>query len=64
QAWQVDTGEEAVTVSACGDDNGDGLSVVRAVASAAWKADFDGRTFTIEAGDDVACHTLQRWSVL
>jgi glycerol-1-phosphatase len=64
QAWQVDTGEETVTVSACGDDNGDGLSVVRAVASAAWKADFDGRTFTIEAGDDVARHTLQRWSVL
>ena len=64
QAWQVDTGEEAVTVSACGDDNGDGLSVVRAVASAAWMADFDGRTFTIEAGDDVARRTLQRWSVL
>jgi glycerol-1-phosphatase len=64
QAWQVDTGEEAVTVSASGDDDGDSLSVVRAVAGAIWKADFEGRSFTIEAGDDVARDALQRWSLL
>lgn len=63
-AWQVDTDEKAVTVSADGDDDGDGLSVVRAVASAVWKADFDGQAFTIEAGDDVARDALQRWSLL
>lgn len=64
-AWHVDTGDEAVTVSANGDDHdGDGLSVVRAVASAVWEANFDGRTVSIEAGDDTARAALQRWSLL
>lgn len=63
-AWHVHAQEQAVTVSADGDDDGDGLSVVRAVASAVWKTNFDGRSVTIEAGDDVARDALQRWSLL
>lgn len=64
RAWHVVVGDGAVTVSANGDDpDGDGLSVVRAVASALWTAD-SGRITTIEAGDDTARDALQRCSLL
>jgi glycerol-1-phosphatase len=62
--WQVDVGDEAVTVSGRGGDDGDGLSVVRAVASAVWSAPLDGRPARIEAADDRARDALQRWSLL
>src|SRR6201996_1210982 len=35
-AWNVDTEGRTITVSAAGDDGGDGLSIVRAVADAVW----------------------------
>ena len=64
-AWHVDVSDTAVTVSASGDSpDDDGLSVVRAVANAVWKADVDGRTVTINAGDDIARDALQRCSLL
>ena len=63
--WHVDVSDTAVTVSAQGDSSdNDGLTVVRALANAVWKADFDGRTVTIEAGDDTARDALQRCSLL
>jgi len=65
RAWRVDTRRAAVTVSADGDEHSsDGLSIVRAVASAVWDAHFDGRSFTIEAGDDRARDALHRWSLV
>jgi hypothetical protein len=63
-SWHVDIGEKAVTVSGNGDDDGDGLSIVRAVASAVWSAPFDGGPARIEAADDRARDALQRWSLV
>ena len=62
--WHVDVGDQAVTVSADGADAGDGLSVVRAVASAVWDARGDGRPVRVEAADDRARDALQRWSLM
>jgi glycerol 3-phosphatase-2 len=65
--WHVDIGDKAVMVSGNGDDDGDGLSIVRAVASAVWGAhcpDFAGRRLPIEAADDRARDALQRWSLV
>ena len=65
--WHVDIGDKAVMVSGNGDDDGDGLSIVRAVASAVWGAhypDFAGRPLPIEAADDRARDALQRWSLV
>ncbi len=61
--WHVDVADEAVTVSADGADEGDGLSVVRAVASAVWGAE-DPEPLRIEAADDRARAALQRWSLV
>ncbi len=64
-AWRVDIADGKVTVTAKDDDtDNDGLSVVRAVASAVWSADFDEQTVSIEAGDDTARAALKRWSLL
>jgi glycerol 3-phosphatase-2 len=60
--WHVDVGDEAVTVSANGADEGDGLSVVRAVASAVWGAR-PARPLRIEAADARAREALHRWSL-
>src|ERR1700744_1374443 len=65
--WHVDIGETALTVSGKGTDDGDGLSIVRAVASAMWgrqNADSHGQPTRIEAGDDLARDALQRWSLV
>ncbi len=65
--WQVDIGDKAVIVSGNGDDHGDGLSIVRAVASAVWDAhcpDSQGRPLRIEAADDRARDALQHWSLV
>ena len=62
--WHVDVGDQAVTVSANGADDGDGLSIVRAVAGAVWGAWDDGRPVRIEAADDRARDALQRWSLV
>ena len=50
-AWQVDTADDAITVSTAGDDEGDGLSIVRAVAFAVWSSHRDGQTVAVEAGE-------------
>ena len=63
-AWRVDAGSAAVTVCATGEDPGDSLSVVRATASAVWRAGLDGRPFLIDAGDDTARRALERWALL
>ncbi len=62
--WHVDIGDGAVTVSGNGADDCDGLSIVRAVASAVWGAQFDARSLRIEAADDRARDALQRWSLV
>ncbi|OBG25634.1 HAD-IIA family hydrolase [Mycobacterium sp. E3198] len=61
--WRVDVAAQAVTVSANGADEGDGLSVVRAVASAVWDAE-DAEPLRIEPADDRARAALQRWSLV
>ncbi|ORW18980.1 HAD-IIA family hydrolase [Mycobacterium palustre] len=61
--WHVDAGEDAMTVSADGADEGDGLSIVRAVAAAVWGAGSDGPAVRIAAGDDRARDALRRWSL-
>ena len=65
--WSVEVGDGRVTVGANGTDNGDGLSIVRAVASAVWGAqgsDFQGQPAHIQATDDRARDALERWSLL
>jgi HAD superfamily hydrolase (TIGR01450 family) len=64
-AWRVETDDASMTVSTGRDDeNDDGLSVVRAVASAVWATHFDDQPLCIEAGDDTAQDALQRWSLV
>ncbi len=62
--WHVEVGAEAVTVSGNGTDDGDGLSIVRAVASAVWGAGSAGSALRIEAADDWARDALRRWSLV
>ncbi|OBJ09688.1 HAD-IIA family hydrolase [Mycobacterium sp. 1465703.0] len=65
--WRVDLADTAITVSADGPDDGDGLSIVRAVADAVWSAAQSGSgesVVRIEAGDDQARAALQRWSLV
>jgi glycerol-1-phosphatase len=61
--WHVGIGDGAVTVSANGADDGDGLSIVRAVAAAVWGAP-DAQALRIEAADDRARDALRRWSLV
>jgi glycerol 3-phosphatase-2 len=49
--WKVDTADDAITVSTAADDEGDGLSIVRAVAHAVWSSHRNGLTVAVEAGD-------------
>jgi glycerol-1-phosphatase len=58
-AWHIETADDAITVRTAGDDDGDGLSIVRAVAHAVWSA----QATTVKAGDDTAHAALQRWSL-
>jgi hypothetical protein len=63
--WQVAIGAEGITVSTGkGDQQGDELSIVRAVASAVWGAGLDGQQPRIEAGDDRTRDALNRWSLM
>jgi len=62
EGWQVVVAAEAATVTATGDQQGDELSIVRAVASAVWGAKLDGQRPRIEAGDERAREALNRWS--
>ncbi|BAV41218.1 HAD-IIA family hydrolase [Mycobacterium ulcerans] len=62
--WRVQVDGAAVTVSANGEQAGDDLSIVRAVACAVWDAQFDGRPFTVNGGDGHAWEGLHRWSLV
>ncbi|MBS4729678.1 HAD hydrolase-like protein [Mycobacterium sp. SM1] len=63
-AWRVWLRDGLAVVSANGDERaGDGLSIVRAVASAIWRAGCAER-LTITPGDDRARDALQHWSLL
>jgi HAD superfamily hydrolase (TIGR01450 family) len=69
--WAVEVGDGVVTVGGNGafeeSGDGDGLSIVRAVASAVWGAqgsDFQGRPARIRAADDRARDALERWSLV
>jgi len=71
RGWHVDVADEAITVSGSGpntgSDDGDGLAIVRAVASAVWGAADSGSgepRVRIEAADDRARAALQRWSLV
>jgi hypothetical protein len=61
--WHVDIGDGTVTVRANGADDGDGLSIIRAVAAAVWRAG-DAQAVRIEAADDRARDALRRWSLV
>ncbi|WP_395311263.1 HAD-IIA family hydrolase [Mycobacterium sp. AMU20-3851] len=60
-AWRTDTNGSTVTVHAAGGEDGDPLSVVRAVAHAVWQGE---GAVQVRAGDDTAHAALQRWSLL
>jgi HAD superfamily hydrolase (TIGR01450 family) len=63
--WHVHVNGAAVTVeSGSPGADGDGLSVVRALARAVWDANLDAHSLTVEPGDDTAREALQRWSLL
>jgi HAD superfamily hydrolase (TIGR01450 family) len=64
QAWHLAIKDGRVRVRTARDDEvSDGLSVVRAVASAVWGARVDERSVIIEAGDDDAAGALRHWSL-
>lgn len=63
-AWQVDIGPEGVSVRGTGQEGDDSLAVVRAVASAVWGSDLDGRPFDVVAADETAHRALECWSLL
>jgi HAD superfamily hydrolase (TIGR01450 family) len=65
--WRIDVADTAITVSADGSDDGDGLSIVRAVAAAVYARSGSGSgsgEVRIEAGDDDARAALGRWSLV
>ncbi len=62
--WRVDLEEGVVTVRSTGDDPGDALAVVRAIAAAVWAEDDDRRSSIIRAGDDDARQAVERWSLV
>ena len=62
--WRVDPEEGVVTVRSTGDDPGDALAVVRAIAAAVWAEDDDRRSSIIRAGDDDARQAVERWSLV
>jgi hypothetical protein len=64
-AWRVEVDSGGVKVFSTGVRQADdGLSIVRALAAAAWEADFAEADFTIDAGDDTAAEALDRWCLM
>lgn len=61
--WQVDVNSGTLSVSANG-EQGDDLSIVRAVAAAVWDVHCEGPAPHIEAGDDAAREALGRWALM
>ncbi len=63
-AWRVDGDGPRLTVRATGAQATDELSVVRALAHAAWAAGGANGRLEIAPGDDTARAALQRWALL
>jgi HAD superfamily hydrolase (TIGR01450 family) len=63
-AWQVDADGPRLIVRATGAQPADELSVVRALAHAAWSTGATDGRLAITPGDDTARAALQRWSLL
>lgn len=61
--WRVELDSAVVRVRSSGEDTGDALSVVRAIAAAVWAVDPEHRPSAISADDDTARRALQRWSL-
>ncbi|MEH3143256.1 MAG: HAD-IIA family hydrolase [Mycobacterium kyogaense] len=62
-AWRVDCSDH-ISVASTGEDPGDALSIVRAIAAAVWAAGREPGRATIVAADDAAREAAQRWSLL
>ena len=62
-AWRVEIGADAATVHSTGEDAGDELSIVRAVADAVWGSSLDGTSFELTGADDPARQALERCSL-
>lgn len=62
-AWRVEVGADGASVHSTGEDAGDELSVVRAVASAVWGSSLDGTAFDVVGADETARRALQHWSL-
>lgn len=58
-AWHIDIQDHTITISTARRDDGDGLSIVRAVAHAVWST----QSTSVTAGDDTAHAALQQWSL-
>jgi hypothetical protein len=59
--WEVGVDSARVTVRATGEDSGDALAVVRAIAAAVWAS--DQRRSPIRPVDDTAREAVARWSL-
>lgn len=62
-AWRVEVGADEATVHSTGDDAGDPLSGVRAVASTVWGSSLEGRACDVVGADDAARQALERYSL-
>lgn len=62
-AWRIEFGDH-VSVSSTGEEPGDELSIVRAIAAAVWEAAAEPERSTIVTTDDAAREAAQRWSLL
>jgi glycerol-1-phosphatase len=63
--WRTAVADTTITVTGDGSDDGDDLSIVRAVAGAVWGiAKSEPDAVRIEAGDDDARAALGRWSLV
>lgn len=60
--WHVEVSPEAVTLSSTGDDPGDALSPVRAIAAAVWRAGISGRR-PVTGADTAARQAVAQWSL-
>jgi HAD superfamily hydrolase (TIGR01450 family) len=63
-AWRVEIGPDAATVHWTGEEAGDSLTVVRALASTVWGSSLDGTAFDVVGADDMARAALERCSLV
>ncbi|TRW79536.1 HAD-IIA family hydrolase [Mycolicibacterium sp. 018/SC-01/001] len=63
-AWRVELRDDQIVVTATGEEPGDMLSIVRAIAAAVWAAEPEPDRTTIVAADDAAREAARRWSLV